>query len=83
MRDSRSGWTVGADQIAPRDWSGEVVQMPFARLHAVSGTGLIVGRALCLAPVTRLNPRDWRWPNDGDEEWPLCWICLALTHVQS
>ncbi len=20
---------------------------------------------------------------DGDEEWPLCWDCLALTHVES
>ena len=52
MRGNRSGWTVGADRIAPRDWSGEVVQMPSGWLHAVSGTDLIVGRALCLAPVT-------------------------------
>ena len=49
MSRHRSGWTVGADRIAPRDWSGEVVQMPSDRLHAVSAPGLIVGRALCLA----------------------------------
>jgi hypothetical protein len=82
MSGNRSGWTVGADRIAPRDWSGEVVQMPSGRLHAVSDPGLIQGRALCLAPVTLLDPRDWRWPDDGDEDWPLCRTCLALTHVQ-
>jgi hypothetical protein len=60
MSPNRSGWTVGADRIAPRNWSGEVVQMPFGRLHAVSAAGLIAGRALCLAPVTLLDPRDWR-----------------------
>ncbi len=54
---------------------------PPGRLHAVSAAGLIVGRALRLAPVTLLDPRDWRWPDDGDEKWPLCWICLALTHI--
>ena len=70
MRVNRSGWTVGTDGLAPRDWSGEVVQMPSGRLHAVSDPGLIVGRALCLAPVNLLDPRDWRWPDDGDEEWP-------------
>ena len=49
MSRNRSGWTVGADRIAARDWSGEVVQMPSGRLHAVSADGLIAGRALCLA----------------------------------
>jgi hypothetical protein len=49
MSRNRSGWTAGADRIAARDWSGEVVQMPSGRLHAVSDPGLIVGRALCLA----------------------------------
>ena len=33
--------------------------------------------------MTLLDPRDWRWPDDGNEEWPLCWICLALTHIYS
>ncbi len=81
MRVNRSGWTVGTDRMTLRDWSGEVVEMPSGRLHAVSDPGLIVGRALCLAPVILLDPRDWRWPDDGDEEWPLCGICLTLTHV--
>ena len=83
MSVGRSGWTVGADGVAPRDWSGDIVQMPAGRLHAVSAAGLIVGRALCLASVTLLDPRDWRCPDDGEEDWPLCWICLALTHVPS
>ena len=76
-------WTVGADGVAPRRWFDEVIEMPSGRLHAVSGAGLISGRAVCLAPVILLDPLDWRWPDDGDEEWPLCWICHALTHVQS
>ncbi|WP_236824752.1 MULTISPECIES: hypothetical protein [unclassified Blastococcus] len=70
---------MGADDLADRDWSGETVQMPSGRLHAVVGEGLIVGRAVCTAPVVLLDPRDWRWPDDGAEEWPLCWICLTLT----
>lgn len=72
-------WTVGADALEPRWWSGETVEMPTGRLHAVSDEGLIVGRAACLAPVILLDPRDWQWPDDGGEEWPLCWICEALT----
>jgi hypothetical protein len=39
---------------------GEVVELPSGRLHAVSGAGLILGRAVCLAPVILLDPRDWR-----------------------
>jgi hypothetical protein len=73
-------WTVGADDLVPCDWSGETVHMPTGRLHAVSGEGLVAGRAVCLAPVVRLDPLDWCWPDDGSEEWPLCWICLAFTH---
>lgn len=75
----RPRWTVGADGLAPRLWSGEPVEMPTGRLHAVSGAGLVPGRAVCLAPVVLLDPVDWRWPDDGDDEWPLCSICYALT----
>jgi hypothetical protein len=57
--------------------------MPSGRLHAVSAAGSIVGRGLCLAPVTLLDPLDWRWPDDGAEKCPLCSICLALTGVES
>jgi hypothetical protein len=53
--------------------------MPTGRLHAVSANGLVAGRGLCLAPVTLLDSVDWTWPDDGGPEWPLCWICLALT----
>jgi hypothetical protein len=83
MSVNRRGWTVGADRLAPRRWSGEAVEVPSGRLHAVSAAGSIVGRGLCLAPVTLLDPLDWRWPDDGAEKCPLCWICLALTDVQS
>ena len=54
--------------------------MPDGRLHAVGAAGLIEGRALCLAPVTLMDPQHWTWPDDADEDRPLCWICLALTH---
>ena len=75
----RTECTVGADGLAALPWSGEWVQMPTGRLHAVSGEGLLAGRAVCLAPVVLLDPVDWRWPDDAAEEWPPCWVCLALT----
>ena len=69
-------WTVGVDAEAPRaPWGGTAP----SRLHAVGNAGLVAGRALCLAPVTLLDPALWAWPEDGDEEEPLCWVCLALT----
>ena len=69
-------WTVGVDAEAPRSpWGGPAP----SRLHAVGDAGLVAGRALCLALVTLLDPALWVWPDDGDEEWPLCWVCLALT----
>ena len=72
-------WTVGADAVLPRPWEDEWVSMPTGRLHAVGGEGLLTGRGLCAAPVTLLDPADWAWPDDGGEEWPLCWTCLGLT----
>jgi len=72
----RGPWIVGVDVEPPRPWSGDT---PTSRLHAIGGAGLVVGRALCLAPVTLLDPALWTWPDDGDEQWPLCWVCLALT----
>ena len=69
-------WTVGVDAEAPRSpWGGTAP----SRLHAVGDAGLVAGRALCLAPVTLLDPALWAWPEDGDEASPLCWVCLALT----
>lgn len=72
-------WTVGADGLVPRPRSGGPAELPAGRLHAVSGEGLLLGRAVCLAPVVLLDPVHWRWDDDGSEEWRLCWICLALT----
>ena len=55
---STSGrWTVGADGVRSVPWSDEWVDMPAGRLHAVSGTGLLTGRALCLTPILLLDPR--------------------------
>jgi hypothetical protein len=82
LSDGRPGvrrWTAGADRVAPRPWEDEWVDLPAGRLHAVNAWGLVEGLALCLAPVVLLDPRDWTWPDDGDEQWPPCWVCLALT----
>jgi hypothetical protein len=71
----RGRWIAGLDPLAstgPEDGR--------RRLHAVDAVGLIEGRAVCLAPVSLLDPADWAWPDDADDLWPLCWICLALTH---
>ena len=76
---AQQAWTVGADGLAERLWSGESVLMPAGRLHAVSDEGLLAGRAVCLAPVVLLDPRDWRWPDDAAEEWPPCRTCVALS----
>ncbi|SOC47258.1 hypothetical protein SAMN05660748_0717 [Blastococcus aggregatus] len=75
----RSAWIVGADGFGTQMWSGEPVEMPTGRLHAVDGAGFLLGRAVCLVPVVLLDPADWRWPDDAGDEWPLCWICCALT----
>ncbi|MGY1728521.1 hypothetical protein ACI79J_16260 [Geodermatophilus sp. SYSU D01062] len=76
----REHWTMGADAVRPLECGGESLDLPVGRLHAVSGDGLLVGRSVCLAPVTLLDPAVWSWPEDRDEAGdPLCWICLALT----
>jgi hypothetical protein len=63
-------WTAGADGVAPRRWSDEVIEMPSGRLHAVRGAGLFSGRAVCLAPVILLDPLDWHWPTTATRSGP-------------
>ena len=73
-------WTVGADGLRPVDRAGGWRYLPVGRLHAVGDDGLLVGRSVCLAAVTLLDPAEWAWPEDRDDAGdPLCWICLALT----
>ena len=69
-------WTVGVDTEAPRSpWGGTSP----SRLHAVGDAGLVAGRALCLAPVTLLDPAVWTWSGDDEEDEQLCWVCLTMT----
>lgn len=78
----RDRWTVGADALRSLDGAGGPPHLPDGRLHAVSGDGLIIGRSVCLAPVTLLDPAKWFWPDHRDDDpaaRSLCWICLALT----
>jgi hypothetical protein len=79
-RPAGAPWIAGADAV-PLLRSGDDPSAS-RRLHAVGDAGLVAGRALCLAPVRLLDPAVWRWPEDGDEQWPLCWTCLALTHLE-
>jgi hypothetical protein len=79
---ARSRWTAGADAVDGNPGAGGPGQVPAGRMHAVSDAGLIESRALCLTPVQLLDPAVWQWPDDADERWPLCWACLALTHLE-
>ena len=81
-RAARHRWTAGLDAEQPHAADDGALRTPSARLHAVSDPGLVSGRALCLAPVRLLDPALWHWPDDADEQWPLCWTCLALTHAE-
>lgn len=48
---------MGVDAEALRSrWGGTAP----SRLHAVGDAGMVAGRALCLAPVTLLDPALWR-----------------------
>ena len=82
-------WLVGAEQVIPGDrWaqilpgagrSSPPTAVPIGRLHAVGDAGRMVGRGLCQAPVTLLDPARWSWPDAADQLRPLCWKCRALT----
>ena len=83
-------WLAGADEVIPGARWAQILPraggaspptaVPIGRLHAVGEAGRLVGRGLCQAPVTLLDPARWRWPDDADQLRPLCWTCLALTH---
>jgi len=80
--ENREHWTVGADALRSLNGAGESLHVPEGRLHAVGGDGLVAGRSVCLAPVSLLDPAEWSWPDDPDDDpaaGPLCWICRALT----
>lgn len=78
-RAGRQDWTVGADGVVPAPRRSGQRLLPVGLLHAVDGSGLLHGRALCLAPVVPLDPAQWRWTGD-DGPGEVCWICIALTH---